>query len=134
VSQNKVEKSSIISSEKKKAGRSKGVPNKKTFELREILDKHGVDPVDLLCWVIKKDYKSLDEPEEIEKIGFGGQVFYEKTITVEMRLDAAKALMGYIYPKRKATEHVIKNDSDKIILAYSEESLKISANQTNENK
>ncbi len=125
----KVEKTSIIKKEHK--GRAKGTPNKKTADYLEVLNKHGIEPADLLCYVYNGDYEALKMPEKIFKVGFGGQEYEEYSITLEMRINAAKELMSYKYPKRKAVDHTVSEGSSKIVLAYSEESLKKAA-QTDE--
>jgi hypothetical protein len=122
----KVEKSSILKSSRN-GGRQKGTPNKKTENYLEVLGNHNIEPADLLCYVYNGDYKALKLPEKTFRVGFGGQEFEEYTISLEMRIDAAKNLMSYKYPKRKAIEHTVEKGSTGIILSYSEESLKKAA-------
>jgi len=66
---------------KKFGGRTKGTPNKSTAEFKELLLKHGIDPVKKL-----------------------GHVFPH--LEPEKQADVLLKLMEFLYPKRKAVEFV----------------------------
>lgn len=118
--------------QQKHGGRAKGTPNKSTEHLFTICKKHNIDPVEQLVLILKNDFIGLGyEQPVITKQGFQGVVIEEQIITLRDRLEAAKILVGYMYPKRKAIEHSVEQGSSKIVLAYSEESLKKAA-QTDE--
>jgi hypothetical protein len=114
----------------RKGGRQKGTPNKDTTYLVELCEKLNCDPAEILILIAKGDWQSLGyETPMIEKFGVGGVKIIEHVIQLDHRVDAAKTLMGFIYPKRKSVE--IKDDTSSgikpIVLAYSEEALKKAA-------
>ena len=81
---------------KGQGGRRKGIPNKRTKELQEILTGQKIDVAKRLCWM-------LEDPE------------LEKKVKVAILLE----LMSYIYPKRKAIEVDDKNNEvEKAIIVY----------------
>ena len=85
-------------------GRVKGIPNKKTQSLIERCDDLGVDPFDVLLRVAKGDWEALgyDSPTNIIVTKQGS--YEQDVITLESRVNAAKELCQYLYPKRKAIE------------------------------
>lgn len=113
---------------KKHGGRVKGTPNKSTGFIQERCEALGLEPIDAIIYFAKGDYESLKLPQYFEKQGFQGITTMELSISVDHRIDCLKTLVQYIYPKRKAIEHSIESaENNKIILAYSEESLKKAA-------
>jgi hypothetical protein len=63
------------------SGRKAGTPNKKTQDLFEKCEKHGVDPFESLLLIARDGEKE------------------------ETRMQACKELCKYLYPQRKAVEH-----------------------------
>ena len=66
----------------KSGGRVPGTPNKKTVHARQILEEYGADPVEALAKAMKD----------------------EKNVPLELRIDCAKALLPYVYPRLAAVE------------------------------
>lgn len=77
---------------KKFGGRSKGVPNRKTFDAVAIAEALECDPFEVLINFAKGDAPALGYSVAME-------------IPPEMRLQAAKEASQYLYPKRKSVEH-----------------------------
>lgn len=71
----------------RRGGRKKGTPNKKTALVEEKLAEIGVDPLDIMARIA------------------AGETLGGETPDIGMRKDAAKDLLQYTYPKRKAVEH-----------------------------
>ena len=91
-------------------GRPKGSRNYKTLVFEERLESLKCDPVQVLANICN------DENEE-----------------TNLRLTAAKELVGYIYPKRKAIELEHKGDSDlESVLAKAHERVKQSRKMVND--
>ncbi|HEY9705671.1 MAG TPA: hypothetical protein V6C58_24745 [Allocoleopsis sp.] len=110
MSESNVEKNST--KRQRTGGRQKGTPNKKTEYAFEVLKKHNFCPIEYLVYVAKNDWKALGfESEMREKQGYQGITYLEYNIPIELRVDAAKDLMPYLYPKRRAIE--ISNPDDK---------------------
>lgn len=65
----------------KTGGRQPGSVNKKTAYARQILDTYGVDPVEQLAKAMK-----------------------DENVPLEVRVDCAKALLPYVYPRLAAVE------------------------------
>ena len=72
-------------------GRKKGTPNKKTLEVHERISALDYDPITTM---VKISQQAMDD----ENYALAGQM--------------AKELAQYVYPKRKAIEHINKEDSD----------------------
>jgi hypothetical protein len=85
----------------KKGGRVKGEPNKRTKELKEYLESIGCFPDEVLAQIV------MGKPIKC-RISFNEETgdFVEGDMLpkLEERMSAAKELMQYIYPKRKAVE------------------------------
>lgn len=120
---NKVLKSDT---KRKVGGSRKGIPNKDTTYLMELLSKHNFDPAELLILVAKGDYKALgyDRPT-YTKQGYQGIEMEEYHITMDHRIDASKTLTAHVYPKRKAVE-ITNTDpnSGVIMMSYNPLALK----------
>lgn len=69
---------------KKTGGRQKGTPNKKTAELKQMLESI---------------------PGWKDPLVFMGEIVSDDAADDDMRFQAAKELGNYLYPKRKAIEH-----------------------------
>ena len=90
----------------KTGGRKKGRPNKRTEELKEISDRLGVDPFEVLLLFASGDWKALgyDKAKFVSGINEYGQ-WYKWTIDPSLRSRAAAEACQYLNPKRKAIEH-----------------------------
>ncbi len=75
----------------KTGGRLPGTPNKRTVYARQILDEHGADPVEMLAKTMRD----------------------EKNVPLDIRIDCAKALLPYVYPRLAAVE-VTGRDGDPV--------------------
>lgn len=104
----------------KQGGRKKGVPNRATVDLLDRLNELGVYPEDVLACV------SAGSPLEC-LVGLnkdtGDYVIDKVPPTMEQRINAAKELMQYKFPKRKAIDHTTNGQS--IIINASERDLKL---------
>ena len=88
------------------AGRKKGVPNKKSMVVQEILDSLNCDPVKNLVSIAK------GEPQEtlIYLNKETGEYIVDKVPpTIDLRTKANTELLQYIYPKLKSVEHKGEN-------------------------
>ena len=75
----------------KTGGRKKGTPNKKTLEVQKLLAASDFDPI---AAMIKISQQAMTDKNYL----LAGQM--------------AKELAQYVYPKRKAIEHINKEDID----------------------
>lgn len=89
----------------KTGGRSAGTPNKSVIPLREICERVGCDPFEVLIKFAAGDWKGLNYPSETQTIEGDGWQREEYYITPQMRVHAAKEACTYLHPKRKAIEH-----------------------------
>ncbi len=106
-------------------GRKKGVPNKDTQYLIDLCAKNKMDPALILIHIANGDWKALgyDSPT-IVKPGFGGVEIDSLVIEIDHRLDAAKKLMEFIYPKRKSVEIKADENNKGFVLAYNPQAMK----------
>lgn len=81
---------------KKRGGRKKGTPNKRTRELMEILEEGGFCPVRAL---LQDREKALDCFAKLR-----AKKPYEANMYLKLAQDAAKDVMQYVYPKRKSID------------------------------
>lgn len=80
------------------AGRKKGTPNKKTTELIQLCEKHGVTVGEGLIFAMKHARRIFDERRK--KGNLVG------ALSALDRVHAADAeLAQYVYPKKKSIEH-----------------------------
>ena len=75
----------------KTGGRKKGTPNKKTLEAQELLAASNFDPIAAM-------------------IEISQQAMADKNYLLAGQM--AKELAQYVYPKRKAIEHINKEDEN----------------------
>ncbi len=108
--QTKVAETSPIK-KKKYGGRVKGTPNKDTSYIQERCNALGLEPIDAIIYFAMGNYEALKLPEYFEKQGFQGITTMEPSISVDHRIDCLKTLVQYIYPKRKAVEHSVSEES-----------------------
>ncbi len=80
-----------MSERTKFGGRQKGTPNKKTLEVQEQINALDYDPITTM---VKISQQAMAD----ENYALAGQM--------------AKELAQYVYPKRKAIEHINKEDTD----------------------
>ena len=109
----------------RRGGREKGTPNKKTQQLEEYLDAIGCDPLEvmakiamgepLLCRASVNDAK-LHGVNMPKSDGDDDFIEIEMRPTFDQRMTAAKELMQYRYPKRRAIEHSGNNGSPIVIV------------------
>lgn len=104
----------------------KGIPNKDIGYIIDLCEKLKCDPVEILCHVANGDWKALGyKSPMVEKVGLGGKIIDEDRIQLDHRIDSAKKLMDFIYPKRKSIEIKDENGNDKgFVLAYNPANLK----------
>lgn len=89
----------------KLGGRQKGTPNQKTKDARELAERLGIDPLEILFHFASKNWKALGYNSECHtKVLKDGGTLEVERITPEMRLNAAKEAVRYIYPQTKAVE------------------------------
>mgnify|MGYP001237754844 CR=1 FL=1 len=91
--------------------RPKGSMNFKTDYLFEIARKRGVDPFNILLRFAAGDWKGLGYKEEKTTKFIGENSYEEYTISPELRMSAASKACEYLYPKRKAIEHSIEQET-----------------------
>jgi hypothetical protein len=106
----------------------KGIPNKDVSFIIETCERLKCDPVEILCYVANGDWKSLGyKGPTQQQVGMGGVKVEVPVIQLDHRIDSAKKLMDFIYPKRKAIEITDPSGNDKgFVLAYNPATLKSS--------
>lgn len=121
-------------SKPEKAGRRKGVPNKRTNRVLELLDKEGYDPLLEAVRMLKTpnmtreeillEYESYLEscaqsdqaPEDIKKFI---ENIEANALTAKDRLDGHIKLIKYVYPSRKAIEVSTEGDKNPPVFTIS---------------
>lgn len=84
-------------------GRAKGTLNRDTRKAVEIIEREKCDPIEFLCWVVNANIEKLKDAPDLEQ-----------------RITAAKELASYVYPKRKAVEHSVSDETIEKVLTYEE--------------
>jgi hypothetical protein len=88
------------------AGRKAGTPNKPTQELKELAEKLGVNPFEILLHFAKGDYEALGLPESVvASYTKDGDPLPKPSISPELRQKSAKDACEYLFPKLKQVEH-----------------------------
>ena len=93
------------------AGRKKGVPNKKTQVIEDLLESLNCEPLRILAAVANGEPLHARIGVGLPGKTAGGSeqdydfVEMEVSPTLDQRIAAAKELCQYVYPKRKAVEH-----------------------------
>ena len=115
---------------KKTGGRTKGVPNKRTKELCDILSSKGYDPVAELIRVSKLAEKEYDRADEIfDKIQDDRAKAEMMPLYTEPKCDvylkimqsSASDIMQYVHAKRKALDANIKTEDAPLVVVYKTE-------------
>lgn len=86
------------------SGRQKGTPNKRTFSAQKVAQELDVDPLEFLIYVLKNDWKALGFKSAYKTSKNGKKVTKTPHITFNMRMEAAKELLPYLYAKFKPLE------------------------------
>lgn len=112
----------------------KGIPNKDVSFIIETCERLKCDPVEILCFVANGDWKALGyKGPTQQQVGMGGVKVEVPVIQLDHRIDSAKKLMDFIYPKRKAIELTDANSESKgFVLAYNPADLKRPDRDTND--
>ena len=97
-------------------GRPKGSQNKITKTAREIADRMGVCPMEILLHFANKDWKALGyESPTLLKITADGAHEVDR-ISAELRASCAKEAAKYIYPTQKAVEITTDDNSIRVVI------------------
>jgi len=86
----------------KTGGRKKGSPNKRTLMVQAMADKMKMDPMEILAHFAQGNWKELgyeDDRYILETASGATRISY--VITPQMRLQAAEAMLPYLYAKKK---------------------------------
>lgn len=89
-------------------GRRKGSLNRRTQFARDLAEKMRVDPVEFLLQIVATDAVQVPVTDSetgtplLNEDGSPKRVW--QVITLNQRIDAAKALLGYLYPKLQAVQ------------------------------
>lgn len=89
--------------------RPAGTPNSKTLQAIGALNRKGCDPLEILADI------AMGNQIKCGSVVEGAPLQIEVIPTLDHRLNAAKELCQYIYPKRKAVEHS-GIDGDEIVI------------------
>lgn len=96
----------------KTGGRKAGTANKKTVEAQEIADRNGINPFEILVWFAQGNWEKLGyDSQRVTKYGASGLPYQEDVISPELRQSSAGKAVEYLYPKRKAIEQSITDNT-----------------------
>jgi hypothetical protein len=85
--------------------RPKGIPNKRTKEICDLIDQSRLGPAEALLAILNLDYKALGRDSATRTRWTSAGIEYEEeVISLESQLDAAKQLMKYRYSQKQAVE------------------------------
>lgn len=108
----------------KTGGRVKGTLNRDTSQLMDIAERLNVCPFETLLLFCKGDYAALGYDEFQTKFTADGTTIDVLTIEPELRAKCAMKAAEFLYPKRKAVEIRVDDESAKSFgLTYSPEKL-----------
>lgn len=97
--------------------RGKGIPNKRTKEICELIDKAQLGPAEFHIAVLNLDYKTLKLESDKKTEWTSSGIEYEvDAIPLEMRMDSAKTLMKYRYSQKQAVEMSTGESGIKIVI------------------
>ena len=85
-------------------GRQKGTPNKATQTARDLVDRLGCDPLEILFHFANNNWAALGYAAPTEERATKDGIVDVPIITTEMRLRAAMAAADYVHPRRKPME------------------------------
>lgn len=87
------------------AGRPPGAPNKRTLECKELSEKLGINPFEVLLLISGNRWKELgyDKGTKLKATPTGAIIECDR-IEMGDRVAAASAAASYLFPKRKAIE------------------------------
>lgn len=94
-------------------GRVAGTPNKKNKLAREIAEAMGVDPVEFMLDLLRKDVVEVIAVDEFGNVildGSGQPVTTKIAVTLAMKLDAAKSVAPYLHARLQATQVTGKDE------------------------
>lgn len=119
----RVKKTSFKKGREKTGGRKRGVRNRRTKEFQIKLDalakSLGFHPVEIMLRMAGNDWKGLGYPSrEVTKLTASGFEYKEDRISVSERLVAAKEAANYLWPKKKAIEHSVSNETQETLAEY----------------
>lgn len=84
-------------------GRPKGTPNKSTQEAKDIAERLGCKPFEVLCLFAMGDFAALGYKEYTIKV-IGENAVDELTISPELRQKSARDACKYLHPELKSVE------------------------------
>lgn len=93
----------------KDAGRKPGAQNKRTLAVKELAEKMGVDPFEILLNFAKGDWKALGYDSPTVTVVTKQGPFECDVVSPDNRLKAASEVCQYISPKLKAIEHSVED-------------------------
>lgn len=117
----------------KTGGRKAGTPNKRTQELKDLAMKIGVHPFKFLLLLVKGDLRDFgyifpedeiydpevdqekDEEDRGDNLRFDKKVkamLPKHMVPLDLRTEAARDLLPYLYPRLKALEEGEESESD----------------------
>jgi hypothetical protein len=88
-------------------GRPKGSQNRRTWFAREWAEKVGCDPIEFMSKVLASDTIEVLKSDAAGKIILGPDGKAEKelaAVPLDVRIECAKTLAGYMYPRLQATQ------------------------------
>lgn len=99
----------------KTGGRQKGTPNKDTQELKEIAERLGVNPFEVMLLFAKGDWQALGYKNEMYVSSEGDKsTSYKYTIDPATRAKMASDACQFMYPKRKSIEVLSAEDGPEV--------------------
>jgi len=91
--------------------RAKGIPNKRTKEISDLIDQSKLGPAEALLAILNRDFEALGlDSAKVSRWTSAGIEYEEDAISLNAQLDAAKTLMKYRYSQRQAVE--VSNGED----------------------
>lgn len=128
-------------------GVRKGIPNRNTQRVFEIIDRLGFDPIETMCYFAMGDVvklglmtqKELDKPARQMMIGKrlvhspSGKERALEMVSITLRANMAVDIANYAYPKRAAVQMVDENGKGVggVVLYVPENGRRIAREDTN---
>ncbi len=86
-------------------GSRKGIPNKITTSAKQLSEKLGIDPLQILLLIAGEKWSELGyDSRMVTRYTAEGKEYEIERITTELRTQAAGKAVQYIYPTQKAVE------------------------------